>query len=175
LEALVSVSSADHKQVNLLSVAQTILEILDELSGTKQGHQKQAGPFHHDYSMINNNNGYQAPTEDGGLAPPSASHTSGEDFSQMNMVIQQQDNILDQISQGVSRLYHQSSMISEESRMHNALLNEMETNLDAAHEGLGAEARRAARMREDGSIWKLQLIVAGLSILFVFLLLMGHH
>ena len=124
------------------------------------------------------NNGYQAPTEDGGLAPPSAaatSHTAGEDFSQINMVMQQQDNILDQISEGVSRLYHQSSMIGEESRMHNALLNEMESNLDAAHEGLGAEARRAAQLREDGSIWKLQLIVAGLSILFVFLLLMGHH
>ena len=124
------------------------------------------------------NNGYQAPTEDGGLAPPSAaatSHTAGEDFSQINMVMQQQDNILDQISEGVSRLYHQSSMIGEESRMHNALLNEMESNLDAAHEGLGAEARRAAQLREDGSIWKLQLIVAGLSILLVFLLLMGHH
>ena len=127
---------------------------------------------------MSSNNGYQAPTEDGGLAPPSAaatSHTAGEDFSQINMVMQQQDNILDQISEGVSRLYHQSSMIGEESRMHNALLNEMESNLDAAHEGLGAEARRAAQLREDGSIWKLQLIVAGLSILFVFLLLMGHH
>jgi hypothetical protein len=54
----------------------------------------------------------------------------------MNMVIQQ-DTILDLTSQGVSRLYHQSSMISEDSRLHNALLNEMETNLDAAHEGLG--------------------------------------
>jgi hypothetical protein len=80
---------------------------------------------------------YQVPMKDGGLAPPSASRLSGKDFPQMNMVIQQQDTILDLTSQGVSRLYHQSSMISEESRLHNALLNEMETNLDAAHEGLG--------------------------------------
>jgi hypothetical protein len=79
---------------------------------------------------------YQVPTKDGGLALPSASRLSGKKFSQMNMVIQQ-DTILDLTSQGVSRLYHQSSMISEDSRLHNALLNEMETNLDAAHEGLG--------------------------------------
>ena len=137
-------------------------------------------PYHDENNTTTttmSNNGYSPPTEDGGVAPPSAaSHTStaGEDFS-MNMVIQQQDSVLDQISEGVSRLHHQSSAISEEALLQNNLLNDMENNLDAAHEGLGQEARRAQQMREDGSIWKLQLIVAGLSILFVLLLLMGHH
>ena len=57
--------------------------------------------------------------------------------------------------------------------MHVNLLNDMETNLDAAHNGLESETRRAAQIREDQSIWRLQMTVVGLSILLVMLILQG--
>ena len=57
--------------------------------------------------------------------------------------------------------------------MHVNLLNDMESNLDAAHAGLEGETRRAAQLREDQSVWRLQLTVAGLSVLLVLLILMG--
>jgi len=64
-------------------------------------------------------------------------------------------------------------MINDETNLHNRLLNDMETNLDAAHASLDAETRRAAQLREDQSVWRLQLTVAGLFVLFILLILMG--
>jgi hypothetical protein len=116
--------------------------------------------------QIMSNNGYTPPIEDGGSIPPSAA----TDESMMTVAIRYQDSMIDELAVGVSRLRDQSYFIGEESRMHTNLLNDMESNLDAAHEGLGNETRRASRLRgEGGSIWRLQLTVAGLSILFVFL------
>jgi hypothetical protein len=92
----------------------------------------------------------------------------------MTVAIQNQDSIIDQLSMGLGRLRDQSQTMGDEAGLQTQLLNDMEHNLDNAHEVLGAEARRAAQLREDGSLWKLQLIVAGLSITFVFLILLGH-
>ena len=93
--------------------------------------------------------------------------------SQMSMAIRQQDDMIDELAVGVSRLRDQTQVIGEESRMHVNLLNDMETNLDAAHNGLESETRRAAQIREDQSIWRLQMTVVGLSILLVMLILQG--
>ena len=57
--------------------------------------------------------------------------------------------------------------------MHVNLLGEMETNLEAAHSGLDAETKRAAELKEDKSVWRLQLIIAGESILLVLLVFLG--
>jgi hypothetical protein len=129
--------------------------------------------------MSNHNNGYMPPTEDGGdVVPSAAADASSFDPTtqptRMTMAIQQQDSMIDQLAVGLSRLRDQSYAIGDEAGLHTQLLDDMENNLDNAHEVLGAEARRAAQLREDGSIWKLQLIVAGLSISFVFLVLLGH-
>jgi hypothetical protein len=91
----------------------------------------------------------------------------------MQQAMQQQDSMIDELAQGVSRLKDQTRVIGDESRMHVNLLNDMETNLETAQAGLDAETNRAARLKDDQSIWKLQLGVAGLSILFILLLLMG--
>ncbi|KAG7340911.1 hypothetical protein IV203_024454 [Nitzschia inconspicua] len=140
-----------------------------------------------------NNNGYMPPMDDGGdfvpsaafdnnnnnsshydnSNPPSSSSVMGS--SRMSLAIERQDSMIDQLAVGLGRLREQSYAIGDEAGLHTQLLDDMETNMDNAHEVLGAEARRAARLRqEDGSIWKLQLIVAGLSISFVLLILMGH-
>lgn len=114
-------------------------------------------------SMNANNNGdYRPPSMDG-----------GQPQSQMSMAMQQQDAMIDELAVGVGRLRDQTQVIGDESRMHVDLLNNMEQNLDTAHDGLDAETRRAARLKEDQSVWRLQLIVAGLFVLFILLFFMG--
>lgn len=93
--------------------------------------------------------------------------------TQMQLAMQNQDAMIDDLAVGVGRLKYQTHAIHDEAGMHVNLLNEMETNLDSAQEGLEDETRRAARLKEDKSVWRLQLIVAGLSILLVLLILMG--
>lgn len=91
----------------------------------------------------------------------------------MQQALAQQDDMIDELAIGVGRLRDQTQVIGEEARMHVNLLGDMETNLDAAHAGLESETRRAAQLKEDQSVWRLQLTVAGLSVLLVLLILMG--
>eukprot|EP00535_Pseudo-nitzschia_heimii_P005394 CAMPEP_0197182682 /NCGR_PEP_ID=MMETSP1423-20130617/6561_1 /TAXON_ID=476441 /ORGANISM="Pseudo-nitzschia heimii, Strain UNC1101" /LENGTH=206 /DNA_ID=CAMNT_0042633139 /DNA_START=130 /DNA_END=750 /DNA_ORIENTATION=- len=113
----------------------------------------------------NNNNGdYRPPSEQGGGQQPQ---------SQMTQAMQQQDAMIDELAVGVGRLRDQTQVIGDEARMHVDLLNNMEQNLDAAHDGLDAETRRAARLKEDSSVWRLQLVVAGLFVLFILLFFLG--
>lgn len=93
--------------------------------------------------------------------------------SQMATAMQQQDSMIDQLASGVSRLKNQTMAIGEEANMHVNLMETMETGLDQAAVGLLEETRRAAALREDQSVWRLQLIVAGLSVLLVLLIFMG--
>jgi hypothetical protein len=91
----------------------------------------------------------------------------------MVQAMRQQDDMIDDLAVGVSRLRDQTQVIGDESRMHVNLLNDMESNLDSAHAGLESETRRAAQLKEDQSVWRLQLTVAGLSVLLVLLILNG--
>jgi predicted nucleic acid-binding Zn-ribbon protein len=93
--------------------------------------------------------------------------------SQMTMAMRQQDDLIDELAAGMGRLKHQTVSIGEEASMHVSLLNQMEVGLDEAQAGLDAETRRAARLRDDQSVWKLQLILAGEFILLVLLIFMG--
>jgi hypothetical protein len=103
----------------------------------------------------------------GGYNPPQ------QQQSRMQMAMQQQDDMIDSLAVGVGRLKDQTTLISDEARLYNRLLDDMEGNLDAAHDGLDAETRRAARLREDKSVWKLQLTVAGLAVLLVLEIMIG--
>jgi hypothetical protein len=87
--------------------------------------------------------------------------------------LQQQDDMIDELGVGVSRLKNQTLLINDEAKLHTTLLGQMEENVEAAQVGLEGETRRAELVRENQSVWKLQLIVAGLTILLVLLILMG--
>ena len=120
----------------------------------------------------NNNNNNN--NDNGNYNPPSIDGNGGQQQqSQMAVAMQQQDAMIDELAMGVGRLRDQTQVIGDEARMHVDLLGDMEQNLDAAHEGLDAETRRAARLTEDQSVWRLQLIVAGLFVLFVLLFFLG--
>jgi hypothetical protein len=91
----------------------------------------------------------------------------------MAMAMRQQDAMIDELAVGVGRLKTQTAAISEEASMHNRLLNQMDEGLDAAYAGLEDETRRAATLREDQSVWKLQLTVAGLVVLLILEIFLG--
>lgn len=97
----------------------------------------------------------------------------GQQQSQMAMAMRQQDDMIDDLAVGVNRLKNQTVAIGDEAKLHVNLLSDMETNLDAAHAGLEGETRRAAKLKEDQSIWRLQLIVAGLSVILILLIFLG--
>jgi len=89
------------------------------------------------------------------------------------VAMQQQDQMIDELGVGVGRLKNQTQLISDEARLHTTLLGDMENNVEAAQYSLNQETRRAELVRENQSVWRLQLIVAGLVILFILLILMG--
>lgn len=87
--------------------------------------------------------------------------------------LQQQDQMIDELATGVGRLKDQTRMINEEAGMHNRLLDEMDSDVEQAHQGILEETRRAEKIREDRSLWRLYMIIAGLSVLLFLLILMG--
>mmetsp|Transcript_27403 Transcript_27403/g.75526 ORF Transcript_27403/g.75526 Transcript_27403/m.75526 type:complete len:190 (-) Transcript_27403:342-911(-) len=111
----------------------------------------------------------------GAAASNNADNGNGglQQSSQMQHAMQQQDAMIDELAIGMGRLKNQTQAIHEESNMHVNLLNDMEQNLDAAHQGLESETRRAIRLKEDQSVWRLQLTVAGLTVLLAMLILLG--
>lgn len=84
-----------------------------------------------------------------------------------------QESMIDELAVGVGRLRDQTRAVREEANLHVRLLGEVEANLDAAHAGLDAETRRAAKIKENKSVLRLQLVLAGEAVLFVLLLLLG--
>mmetsp|Transcript_13080 Transcript_13080/g.20200 ORF Transcript_13080/g.20200 Transcript_13080/m.20200 type:complete len:211 (+) Transcript_13080:99-731(+) len=87
--------------------------------------------------------------------------------------LRHQDELIDDLAIGVGRLKTQTHMIHDESKAHVHLLNEMDTNVDLANQGLEDETRRAMRLREEKSVWRLHLVIVGLSVLLFLLILMG--
>ena len=113
--------------------------------------------------------GYNPPQQGGGGTQP----PQQQQQSLIEEAMNRQDDMIDELAVGVSRLRDQTQVIGDEARMHVNLLNDMESNLDSAHAGLEQETRRAAQLKEDQSVWRLQLAVAGLSVLLVLLILAG--
>ncbi|KAL7517633.1 hypothetical protein ACHAWX_002543 [Stephanocyclus meneghinianus] len=87
--------------------------------------------------------------------------------------LRQQDDMIDELAIGVGRLKTQTSLIHQEANAHVRLLDEMDHNVDLANQGLEDETRRATMLREETSVWRLHLVIVGLSVLLFLLILMG--
>ena len=109
----------------------------------------------------------------GTFSEAGSSAIGGPPQSAMAAAMREQDQMIDQLAAGVSQLKDQTQVIGDEARMHVNLLGEMEANLEQAHSGLDAETKRAAELKENSSVWRLQLIIAGESILLVLLVFLG--
>lgn len=111
------------------------------------------------------------PTITGGIGrqqPQSSSSSSATAAA-----LRHQDELIDDLAIGVGRLKTQTHLIHDESKAHVHLLNEMDANVDLANAGLEDETRRAMRLREEKSVWRLHLVIVGLSVLLFLLILMG--
>lgn len=93
--------------------------------------------------------------------------------SKMTMALRQQDDMIDQLAVGVNRLKQQTTIIGEEANMHVNLMNDIDENLDSTYNTIHDQTLRTAALREDQSIWKLQLIIVALTILLVLEILAG--
>ena len=87
--------------------------------------------------------------------------------------LNQQDEMLEELSVGMGRLKDQTRLIHDETRLHNRLLDDMENNVDMAHVGMENETRRAQKLKEDTSLWRLYIIIAVLFLLLIILILAG--
>lgn len=95
------------------------------------------------------------------------------EMSSSAAAMQRQDDLIDDLAVGVSRLKDQTHAIHDEAHHHVRLLDQMDQNVDLANQGLEDETRRALRLKEEGSVWRLYGIIAGLSVLLFLLVLMG--
>lgn len=91
----------------------------------------------------------------------------------MQSAMQQQDNMIDDLAIGVGRLKHQTQLIGDEANLQTNLLGDMNEHIDEAQVGLDSGTRRAVQLKEKSSVWRLYMILAGLSVLLVLLILMG--
>ncbi|KAL3810274.1 hypothetical protein ACHAXA_008642 [Cyclostephanos tholiformis] len=103
-------------------------------------------------------------------APPGG---GGRGESSTAAALRRQDDMIDELAVGVGRLRNQTNLIHQEANSHVRLLDEMDANVDMANRGLEEETRRAIRLREEKSVWKLHLIIVALSVLLFLLILMG--
>mmetsp|Transcript_9847 Transcript_9847/g.14419 ORF Transcript_9847/g.14419 Transcript_9847/m.14419 type:complete len:204 (-) Transcript_9847:188-799(-) len=89
------------------------------------------------------------------------------------LALKQQDGMIDELALGVGRLKNQSHLIGEEARQHVKLLDEMDADVEKAHAGIEEETRRMEKIRQDSSVWRLYMIIVGLSVLLFFLIILG--
>ena len=87
--------------------------------------------------------------------------------------LRHQDDMIDELANGVSRLKDQTLLINDEANMQNRMLGDMDTDVENARMGLEAETLRAMKLKEDQSVWRLYLIIAGLSLLLFLLIMNG--
>jgi len=97
----------------------------------------------------------------------------GRGESSTAAALRQQDDMIDELAVGVGRLKNQTHLIHQEATSQVRLLDEMDNNVDLANQGLEEETRRAMRLKEEKSVWRLHLIIVGLSVLLFLLILMG--
>jgi len=90
-----------------------------------------------------------------------------------SQALRHQDEMIDELANGVSRLKDQTMLINDEANMQNRMLGDMDTDVELARTGLEAETLRAMRLKEDQSVWRLYMMIAGLSILLFMLIMTG--
>mmetsp|Transcript_4592 Transcript_4592/g.5306 ORF Transcript_4592/g.5306 Transcript_4592/m.5306 type:complete len:95 (-) Transcript_4592:373-657(-) len=87
--------------------------------------------------------------------------------------LRNQDQMIDELASGVGRLKEQTLLVHDETNMQNRMLDTMDGDVEAARAGLEAETTRAMKLKEDQSVWRLYMVIAGLSVLLFVLITTG--
>jgi len=109
----------------------------------------------------------------GGNSGGNSSSYHGGNQTLAAQALRHQDNMIDELASGVSRLKDQTLLVNDEANMQNRMLGDMDTDVENARIGLEAETLRAMKLKEDQSVWRLYLIIAGLSIVLFLLIING--
>lgn len=113
---------------------------------------------------------------------PASNYNSNNNMSQSTnpqgqsstmMAMRQQDEMLDELAVGVGRLLDQTQLIGDEAKMHVHLIDQVEKDVEMANDGMESETRRAMQLQQDKSVWRLYMVIAGLSVLLFILVLSG--
>lgn len=110
----------------------------------------------------------------GGSSASSHNHPQQSSrLSSTTQALRHQDQMIDELASGVGRLKDQTHMIHDEAGLHNRMLDDMDGDVESARLGLEAETLRAKKLKEDQSVWRLYMIIAGLSFLLFLLIMTG--
>jgi len=116
-----------------------------------------SGEFH--YTPYKDDPEAQTPLDDDGI------------MLQQRMMMDDQDEHLDRLSQSVSRQHHISLQINDELDVHTGLLEELDTDIDQTHSRLGSARRRLDRVaqgaKENSSAVAIGAIILILLILII--------
>jgi hypothetical protein len=117
------------------------------------------------------------PTSTSNTTTASSPYTTNTTFKATGSITQQalrhQDEMIDELANGVARLKHQTMQVNDEAMMQNRMLDDMDGDVENARIGLETETARALKLKEDQSVWRLYLIIAGLSVLLFLLITTG--
>lgn len=75
-------------------------------------------------------------------------------------VMAQQDLMMLDIEKGVGRLHEKALTIGDEAKMHNRLLDDLDTNVDIATAALQEEARHAQEIKDKARVCWLYVCIA---------------
>ncbi|CAK4718046.1 unnamed protein product [Aphanomyces euteiches] len=90
-----------------------------------------------------------------------------------NQIMQDQDEQLNIIGQGVSNLKQYSLAVKNETDLHARLLDDINIDVDRATSGLESEGDRAEYVAKKGSNFRLYMAILVLSVILVFELIIG--
>ena len=107
-------------------------------------------------SIGSNGNGGAASMDDNNVFNPM--ELSGHGLLLYNKAtMKAQDEIIEEIGTGVQRLHQHAITIGEESKLHNALLSNLDENVDAGAEALRSEAKHAEVVRQKSKMCHLYM------------------
>jgi len=109
----------------------------------------------------------------GGYSQQQGGGGGGGRLSMTQQALRNQDQMIDELASGVGRLKEQTLMVHDETNMQNRMLDTMDGDVEAATAGLEAETARAMKLKEDQSVWRLYMVIAGLSVLLFVLITTG--
>jgi len=99
----------------------------------------------------------------------------GGSSSGVSAALRQQDDMIDGLAEGVDGIKKRTKSINEQIYSQIGRVDEIDENVELAKQELEDVTRRSVRFRKENrkSVWRLHLMIVGLSVLLFLLILMG--
>ena len=128
-------------------------------------------PAANNNSNSNNNNANNNKSSNNNSDTMNPMQTSDKGLVQRQRdIIKLQDEMLDEISHGMDTLHQQAVTIGEEAKIHKNILDQLDTQVDRAADGLRAEAKHADNVRIKSNTCAMYICVL-LEVIVIIILL----